>query len=253
MAGDVQLPDQLTMEGLARRLLELEQKVTDAQRSSTARQLTVSGGAGITINDLGALRLVDNDGQTIFYVGPLGETRPDGEPQPGIAFFRDDGSFAFALYDNDIASGGYQQFWSFWDRQVNIVMSDDADSGQGLARPYIPGGFYRDRFADWLGVAGTTFETVYKATIFKQHPKLVVGHRSSMDTGGATGEIRVLVNGSLFGTVQSIGFGLGSALVGPLAVPGGHMSAVTVEIQARRTAGTGSARVEPYTLYGVQS
>lgn len=141
------------------------------------------------------------------------------------------------------------------DDQNNIIVGNDTDSKQGLARPYVPmGGFGRARYADWgVATSSATFETLWRGEMLKQHPKLSVATLASCDTSGSTGEIRVLVNGTQIGSTQTIGFAQTTSLVGPAAVTGAHMLLLAVEIQGRIATGTGSMRVEPLHAIGRQS
>lgn len=137
------------------------------------------------------------------------------------------------------------------DANENVVAGTTfTGDGQGLYRPYIGHGFYRQRYADWtVSTTSGSFEGLWKAEVHKQHPVLSVATQSSMDTAGTTGELRVLVNGVQVGATQSIGFALTvSAITG--AVAGAHMDLMTVEIQGRRTSASGALRVEPLHLLG---
>jgi hypothetical protein len=110
-------------------------------------------------------------------------------------------------------------------------------------------------FADWtVATTSTTFETLWKGEMLKQHPKLSVATRATTDTSGSTGEIRVLVNGVQLGSsVASVGFALTTSLLGPDVVDGDHMKLLTVEIQGRMASGAGSLKVEPLHVIGRQS
>lgn len=63
-----------------------------------------------------------------------------GDQGPGLGrgfIFRrgEGGEVAFYLGGNQVSG---RQFWRLVDNNLNDIITDDAQSGQGLARPYIP-------------------------------------------------------------------------------------------------------------------
>jgi hypothetical protein len=231
------------------------EEVAKSSRSAPLKNAAISSG-GLTIQQGGSLVLMNNAGTgEQFYVGPVLPNMPDGTGQPGVIFRREDGSLALAMYDPD-TSGAFKQFLALYDRSHNVIVSDDTDSGQGLARPYVPmSGFYRAKYSDWtVQTTSTTFETLWRGEMIKQHPRLSVATNASMDTSGSTGEIKVLVNGVQLGTsVATVGFALTTSLFGPAAVDVDHMKLLAVEIQGRVASGAGALRVEPLHAIGRQS
>jgi hypothetical protein len=233
----------------------IDRRVADAYRSGALRNATISDGGNLTVTG-GAVKVLSPDGATSAYWGPVAPTLPDGTYQPGWIMYREDGTLAAAMYDPNPDPGGpgdYKQFLALYDRGGSVINSDDTASGQGLARPYLAYPFYRARYADWIGTTSATFETLFRARIPKQHPRLYVRAWASNDTGGATGELRVLVNGVQVGTTQATGFVVAEQVIGPAAVAGAHMDTLVVELQARLATGTGAVRVEPSRLEGWQS
>lgn len=224
-------------------------------RSGALRNSSLTGGS-LTLRG-GVFRMVNvADTFNQFYLGPVTPAQPDGTLQPGWILRRADGSLALSVYDAFPADGpdGVQQAVNWWDRSGQIVVADDTDSGQGLARPFLGGNFGRARYAD-MGVQTTSgsFETLWIARLTKQQPKLMVTYRATMDTAGTTGETRVLVDGVPLGPAESQEFVIGTYFVGPAAVAGAHMSTITVEIQGRRTSASGALRVEALNWEGRQS
>lgn len=217
-------------------------------------RIDVVGGEGIKVHDLGGFTLEDQDGTPVTYIGGLtgGQMRPDGTPQPAFVQYRDDGTVAISVYD-PVPGDAYQQFVAIWDRSGNWVLTDDTNSGQGIGRPWLPVPFYRARYTDWPASTSGTFETVWRTVVNKQHPKFFIGVAHTSDASGTTGEVRVLVDGVQLDATASVGFIVGSTLFGSDPIAGDHMEAVTVEVQARRTAGTGGIRCEPYTAAGTES
>lgn len=152
---------------------------------------------------------------------------------------------------SDAASGA--TWVNLYDSHGTIIVGNDTYSGQGLARPFVGGGFARARFTDWsVSTTSATFETLYSTLVYKQHPRLEVSVRASMDTAATTGEVRVLVDGVQLGATSSEGFVLSTRYFTG-AIAGSHMEPVLVEIQGRVAGGAGALRVESRYWMGKQS
>lgn len=244
--------DPATPPNLWERIRKLVQdEVGRLLRSGLLRSASIGEG-GLTLRG-GFLRMLFGDVNIVF-VGPVGPALPDGTPQMGVVVRRGDGTTVLDLFDADTSDGVLRQALNWRDRDGNTVLADDTNSGQGLARPWLTGGFYRPRFADMTtGTTSGTFETVWETRIAHQQPQLEVAYRATTDLSGATGETQVLVNGTRLGTVRSETFVLTTRYVGPEPVAGAHMSELHIEIQARRTSATGAVRVEPMWWRGRQS
>lgn len=231
-----------------------QEEVARFFRSGPLRNSSITDG-GLTIRG-GFLRLISG-AVSLFYVGPYGPAAPDGTPQQGMQLRRADGTAALTMYDAFPGEDGtFNQALTWWDRRQNQVFADDTDSGEGLARPYLPAVFYPGRFGDYLSTTSGSFETIWRAEMPKQHPRLRVAASGATDAAGTAGEMRCLVEGQPFGdTVTGLNSGTftagvwGPAFMDELA----HMSTVHVEIQARRTAGTGAVRIAPLMAQGMQS
>lgn len=233
-----------------------ERVVARAMRSGANRNASLGAGGRFTIKG-GALVVEAADGSTSAYFGGIYPAMPDGTVQPGFILRREDGSLAAALYDptpDPASPDGFKQFFAIYDRGGRIVFSDDTSSGQGIARPYVGGGFARARYADW-GVSTTSaaFETLFEQRIWKQHPRLEVGIRASTTDAATTGETRVLVNGVQLGAVSAEEFVMNYRFFGPAAIAGDHMQTLDVLVQGRVTGGAGALRVEPRYWMGRQS
>lgn len=223
-------------------------------RSGPLRNATISGGAGLSVRDGGALRLVTADGVEAFYVGPVWPDLPDGSPQPGLIVRRNDGTIALHLYDPIPGALDYNQFLAWRDRAGNVVLSDDTDSGQGHARPWLDHAFYLSRSSDFPTTAVTAFETIWRAKLSKQQPRLYVECWGVSDTAGAVGEVQVMVNGARLGAVEQTASGVVRFFTfGPDVVAGAFGNTLNVEVQARRASGTGTIRVGAAWVQGRQS
>ncbi|MGW1680562.1 hypothetical protein [Saccharopolyspora sp. NPDC002376] len=138
------------------------------------------------------------------------------------------------------------------------LVAPDKLTGRGLARPYIPTPMIPTDVPEWPGTQQATFTGKWVQSIYHQHPKITLVVYAAADTAGTTGEIRVIIGGAVFSDsaqVTAVGSSIYQAnafLFGPGLWPGNHMAPVTIEIQARRTAGTGWVRLWP-AVWGVEA
>jgi hypothetical protein len=89
---------------------------------------------------------------------------------------------------------------------------------------------------------------------YRQHPRIVVVVRASMDTSGATGQVQLTINGQAIGSAQSVGFTVAYFTFGPVDVSAyGYMQQLAVAVTGRKTAGTGTLRASVYSAYSLQS
>jgi len=137
------------------------------------------------------------------------------------------------------------------DAEGNIIAAADPITGVGLGRPFLPQTWAPARLQYdglfYASGAGSP-ETIWKATILKQHPSLLLAVETQADTGSA-GTLRVTVAGTV---VKEAAFGDAQARhVFTLPVPGAHLDPVGMQIQLWRTAGTGLVRCWPQDTSGV--
>lgn len=140
----------------------VREEISAYARSGSSRNSSITGGR-FTIKG-GALVVEHADGSTSSYWGPITPALPDGTYQPGFIVRREDGTLAAALYDptpDPSTPDGFQQFLALYDRAEEIVVSDDTDSGQGLARPYVPIPVTRARYTDMPAVTDGAFVDVF--------------------------------------------------------------------------------------------
>lgn len=221
------------------------EEVVKFMRSGFLRNASISDGT-FTIKG-GVLRLLFGD-VDVFYIGPVDPPLPDGTPQQGWIVRRADGSTVLDLRDAFPADDGGQlrQALNWRDRSGHVVFADDTNSGEGIARPWVPGVWQLSRALDWPQVANGTFETVYRAKMRKQHPRLYTAAFGWCDTPGATGEMRVMVNGVQLGPTAALdNASVRETTFGPEATSGAHMSELVIEVQARLASGTGTVRCSP--------
>lgn len=231
----------------------IDDSIARYARSGALQNSAITGGAGLTIRDGGVLRAQypsDKGGGDAVYVGPL-YSATDGS-YVGTGFLvQDTNGNDLATFRTDVGYGSTMQ--NIYDSGQRIIFGNDAASGQGLARPYIPGVLYPARYQDMtVGTNATTWDTLWQGTHYKQHPRLTVGVSATMDTSGAAGQLRVLVNGVQLDTTKSVAFQIQNySFTG--AVAGEHESSLLVQVQAQVVSGGGSCKAVPYSDYGIQS
>jgi hypothetical protein len=243
----------------------VERRLREAlSRAATRPQLGISSGdfeingGSMTIRGDGGLTMVSSAGVPIFSVkGQTGEPEPDGDPQPEVRMYRADGSVAFYMWDPLPFQDGYQQFWAWFDRSGNTILADDANSGVGLARPYMAYAISNDNGKDDVTPTSTAaFQTVHTIAGFLQNIKMSVPVTAIAPATGA-------------GEVQIVFAGTGEVVAGPTAIPAGTQIApfYTFQIpqnltmwthqyfyvQTRRTSGTGNITSRIWSAHGVQS
>lgn len=83
---------------------------------------------GLTLVNDAFLRMIDDNQDEIVYLGP------DDQGKQIIRVRREGGTTVLYTYTAD----GGLQFWALTDNAGRIVVSDDAETGTGLARPWLP-------------------------------------------------------------------------------------------------------------------
>ncbi len=214
-------------------VVALRREVDELRKRVGIGNATISGGT-FTVQDNGVIRMVDADGHTILYFGP------GGDGKQIIRIRRDGGSDVMYTYTTD--SG--RQFWALTDGNSSIVASDDAASGSGLARPWIPVSFEQVRFANMPSVTNASFETVWEANFPKTHPFIQLFTVEGCDNA-TNGEGQVVITdshgNSRVAASWTLGPGLGRNYRGPYALPGQpYDGEVRVAVNWRRSSGTGN-------------
>lgn len=242
--------------GLPRGFWGTVQKMIDTSiaayaRSGANRNTSMTGGSDFRLQG-GRFRVLyptDQGGGDAVYFGDIYSTSDPGQLLgTGMLFQAADGADIVQIRNN--ATTG-QTFMQIRDTNEQLVLNTETGGTGGLGRPYFTVPFYPVRTAD-MGVATTsaTWETLYAGGFHKQHPALTVQVRAVTDTAGTTGEVRALVNGATHGDLAAV---TADAQTAPTfyALPADpHFTYLSIEIQARRTAGTGAVRVAPITAFG---
>lgn len=247
---------------LVRQIKDLQREMRELQAGRRLEAATIGRG-GLTIRG-GTVAITDDGRLTADYANGVpalnlgAHTLGDGTPVHGMLITRPGGEIAFWAYGTD--SGG-SAFWALYDLTGNIIMSDDAVSGQGLATPYIPLGTYPTRMlltfaADGEQTTSATFVPLWTVHGHKQHPRLRVAAYVFTDVAGTSAEIQLrdTVPGTIIAgptTVSATATPTLYELTGTLA--GTHLQLVKAEVEVRRTAGTGTVWVQLAYAEGIQS
>lgn len=103
-----------------------------------------------------------------------------------------------------------------------------------------------------LSTTSATFEILWRYHGQKQLPRVrsLLLVDSDSDT---TGEIILSQGGVQVGPTITVEANANSYMWHDATVSGGHLSSLYLDLQARRTAGTGSVKVAPAWISGVQS
>jgi len=156
---------------------------------------------------------------------------------------RNDGSIAFDVGELDTG----ESFAYFTDASGNVILSEDAVSGLGLARPWIPITFVPVRAEVMPMMTGATFVATAASTdVFQiQQAKLRV-QSVVLTSGGAAGEIRYTINGVPTGAVEVIGVNQYTyTTIQDLDLTGVFGQSIYVTVECRVTNGIGSCGAWP--------
>lgn len=226
---------------LVRSQLDIQDRVTTLETSPRAVATSVDSGNWKFIADNGV------------------ELANFGDQGPGLGrgwIFRrgDTGIPAFYLGGNQ---GSGRQFWRLCDNNLNDVITDDASSGQGLARPYIPYTPVKnsDVGAPAQTTTSTSFVGAYVIAGLKQHPVVYVQYIVTTPVGVSI-EVRLLDTSSSINEQIALNSHPGSSffftwIQAPLK--GEHLSEMSLELQMRVSGGAGTVGITCVYAYGRQS
>lgn len=245
--GQVNLPDTAD-----ERIRKLEARVKALE---TAAQTRVPLD---TITD-GTLQVVDDQGNLFTFIGAIFPTYGDGSNQYGFLLYRqnpDKSAGTLVVSLSSTGPGVVPQTFGLWDNAGNTIWTDDGNSGQGIARPYLSFPMVPWNSALWGSTNATSWTTVLVGGPPKQQPKVFLEGAMNVPTG-VTAQLRLwdAVNSVQIGstvTVSSAPSGV-TWSIGPSAIGGGHLGLLGLQLQAQITAGSGTVQVTCYTSYGQQS
>lgn len=225
-------------------------------RSGILRNASISEG-GLTIKG-GFLRLLDNlSGGRLFYVGPVNPARADGSPQQGWVVYRADGTIVLLLRDANPtdAGGALNQALTWADRSGDIVFSDDTDSGEGHARPWLALPIPQPTdISKWPATGVTSWGTIAESFGVMQQPKLF-WNATAITDAGTTAQVRLSINaGAVLGPTHTVAAGTTLFIADTITLPAGfYGSQWPLDVQAQVTGGTGLVHVQTWQIQGQQT
>ncbi len=224
-------------EDLLTRIRDLERQVRELRRGTLF-------GAAIT---QGSLEVRTPEGDVIARIGEIeiGESTAYG-----MSVYRRNGTLQARFFDTP-GGGGY---WSLHDEQGSIVVSNDTVSGSGLATPYLTGTFmpYSEVSTPPIPTTSATFVTTHRAHLPRQHPRVRILLLCDSDAD-TTGEVILMQGGVQVGPTVTVELGSNVYTWLDAPVSGPLFQMMYLDLQVRRTAGTGSVRVAPGWIGGIQS
>lgn len=179
---------------------ELRREVAEVRKAIGLTSATIERG-GLTLLNDAFLRMVDDNEIEILYAGP------DDQGRQIMRLRREGGGLVLYTYSH---TNGIQ-FWALTDRTGRIIVSDDAETGAGLARPWLPVILYRlflpgtDLGDDFgysnLPIANLGGETgLWEGRASISHPKIEIDGVWGQATGTNNATYRLKVAGTTVGT-----------------------------------------------------
>jgi hypothetical protein len=246
-------------QALAQQIRDLKAEVADLRKMVTGLGVQVDPATNsIILGGSRAVRVVDTDGHVVAYVGALPPefNRSDGSAQPGFALYREDGSLAALLGDANPLTLPYKQSFQIVDRANRIVVADDTNGGKGLAVPWVGGGLIMGdtNVSKWPQTTSSSFLSVSFGYYRISNPRVQWDIQYVADSATA-GQVRLMVNGIQVDTTQTVGTAFGLWTRYMVAIPGTWNvgDIVGVDLQARRTSGTGIVYAQLMRFSGDQS
>lgn len=232
------------------RLREPTPDILDQIKKLTKRvsNLETNNRAGQTSVDSGGFRInVNADNEFEIYIDGTLRFKASSDD---IRYFRPDGLTAFFL--TEFAN---RYIIGFQDNSLHTVMGDDAITGFGLARPWIPIPFYDDlQFVPDRTTTSASYVNLQWAKYNVQHPFVFVQSLVRASDGTTGGDIILKVNGTQVNTTATpIPVGSNTTFTQSInfAYYGvAHGEDVEIVVAARRTAGAGTIGVRTVHAYG---
>jgi hypothetical protein len=223
-------------EDVTTRLNRMQAELEDLRRRVGLSSAEISSG-GVTLTNDAYFQVISADGDRLVRFGQLSEF-PDGTPQQGIDLRYQDGRAAITIWDPGATGPDDDQFIGLWNGN-QIVLSTDAASGFGLARPWLQIPLSLAPTAQWPSTTSATYAGLLESWSPQHHPWLEARVAISGNPGTA-GDARVTVNGVQVGT--PFVFDGTNPITGFVSAridqPYGTLSQVLLE--ARRTSGANS-------------
>ncbi|OIK25862.1 hypothetical protein [Streptomyces malaysiense] len=234
-------------EDIIDRLTQMERRIQQLSTAVNTRPAlnTVSGG-GVEITGGGYLFVrPPSGGPATFAVGKWTGS------EYGLAMRRQTGELALSLYNGDGTATSLQPL-RIYDKAARELISDDIGAG-GLARPWLamlpPQDTATARWPQTTSASWTTIAMSYNV-IWQPKMRLLLNTRTS---SGATGSVRVLVNGAQWGSTVTAptDFDYSGLVATDFASVYGTL--LKVEVQAQVTSTSGTVYANPVLMYGRQT
>lgn len=203
-------PAPQSVERLEQELAALKQQFAELTRKTLYS--AAIGAGGLRVYDGGTIRVESGFGHDTFYAG---ESAYTGKQVTVLR--RHNGSIAFATFVN-VPNG--EQFWALLDRSGNLLVTDDANSGVGLASPWLSIALYplfsmaQNSVYSYMSlpVSSVTSETVLWSGRIPEMKHGFVGIDGvwGQASGSNSSTYRLKLNGTQVGTWNSTGLEVAS-------------------------------------------
>jgi hypothetical protein len=232
---------------LASAISDIRRRLQNLEQANPLQSATIAQG-GVQVMHGGSVQVIDTDGHTVAAIGalPAAYNRTDGSAQPGLAFWREDGSLAAALADLNPTVPPYKQAWQTFDRVGHVVFADDTNGGVGISWPLLSLGAFVDIDASTVQkTTSATYTDLQWCAPIRQHPRAAFSVLAYADAA-TTGNLRVVDGaGNQIGSPLAVAAGaFGQSTIGPVAWPAGtwtfNEGLANLRLQAQRLTGTGA-------------
>ncbi|MFD1658877.1 hypothetical protein ACFSL4_11825 [Streptomyces caeni] len=233
-------------EDIIDRLTQMERRIQQLSTAVNNRPALnqISGGT-VEITDGGSLLVRTPSGTPMFRVGGWS----GGEY--GMEIHRQSGSLAMSLYNGDGLSTSLQPL-RIYDSANREIISDDITTG-GLARPWLAMLPPQDTgYTRWPQTSSTSWTTIAMSynVVWQPKMRLLLNTRAS---SGATGSVRVLVNGAQWGSTVTAPADFDYSDLVATDFASVYRTLLKVEIQAQVTSTSGTVYAVPVLMYGRQT
>lgn len=234
---------------LSRRVAALEALVKQLAAAPTLGNSSISQGSlnivGGSISVAGgSFTLYDSTGTVLLQVGPqlYGDR--------GVTAYRADGSVVFRIAKIFSASDTQQTF-QIYDRSGRVVGGDAQLSPAGFDSPHVPLAWRPLDRSDAKSTTSATFVSLFESRGIYNNPAVPYTFSVLCSDSSTAGQIQVIDASTgnplapffaapWLGTIPAGSTAETFITTPPLAVPLGSGGAFTVQVQVKRTAGTGS-------------
>ncbi|MCX3061870.1 hypothetical protein [Streptomyces beihaiensis] len=234
-------------EDIIDRLVEMERRIeqlSTAVHTRPALDRITSGTVEITDGGSLVVRTPDDE-YTVLQIGSWSGS------EYGFSLSRQTGQAAITAFNGDGSSTSLQPV-RIYDVHGLEIFSDDIVTG-GLARPWLSMLAPQDtNVARWPQTTATSWTTVARSFNPKWQPKMRL-YLYTAASSGATGEVRVLLDGAQWGTTVSAGSTFDHTDLVSSDFVNAFGALMKVEIQARVTSTSGTVYAQPMMMFGTQS